>query len=117
MRTSVDLEALVSNKAAAHLRSFKRDVERLLPERVSNVVLFGSRARGNPRRDSDYDVAVFVRDLDNRKRIDHAISDAAYKHITAGIHIRPVSLPADFLENTSGGILARNIARDGIVIS
>lgn len=117
MRASVNLDSLVSGKAAKHLRSFKRDVEELLPDRISNVVLFGSRARGTSRRDSDYDVAVFVRNLENRKRIDHAITDAAYRHIIAGVHIRPVSVPDDFLENASNGLLARNIARDGVVIS
>ncbi len=29
------------------------------------MVLFGSRARGDARADSDYDVAVFLEDLDN----------------------------------------------------
>jgi predicted nucleotidyltransferase len=29
-------------------------------------VLFGSRARGDAREDSDYDVAVFLIDLENR---------------------------------------------------
>ena len=30
------------------------------------MVLFGSRARGDARADSDYDVAVFLRDLTDR---------------------------------------------------
>jgi hypothetical protein len=30
--------------------------------RLERVVLFGSRARGDARADSDYDVAVFLRD-------------------------------------------------------
>jgi predicted nucleotidyltransferase len=30
-------------------------------ERAERVVLFGSRARGDAHRDSDYDVAVFLR--------------------------------------------------------
>jgi predicted nucleotidyltransferase len=34
--------------------------------RVERVVLFGSRARGDARPDSDYDVAVFLRNMDNR---------------------------------------------------
>ncbi len=32
-------------------------------ERIERVVLFGSRARGDARPDSDYDVAVFLRDF------------------------------------------------------
>jgi predicted nucleotidyltransferase len=32
------------------------------------VVLFGSRARGDAHDDSDYDVAVFLRDLTDRWR-------------------------------------------------
>jgi predicted nucleotidyltransferase len=31
--------------------------------RIERVVLFGSRARGDARPDSDYDVAVFLNDL------------------------------------------------------
>jgi len=32
-------------------------------ERIERVVLFGSRARGEARPDSDYDVAVFLKDF------------------------------------------------------
>ena len=32
---------------------------------VSHAALFGSRARGDARPNSDYDVAVFLEDLDN----------------------------------------------------
>ncbi len=35
-------------------------------ERIERVVLFGSRARGDARDNSDYDVAVFLRDMANR---------------------------------------------------
>ena len=35
-------------------------------ERIERVVLFGSRARGDAQPDSDYDVAVFLRDLGDR---------------------------------------------------
>lgn len=34
--------------------------------RIERVVLFGSRARGDARPDSDYDVAVFLRDMKDR---------------------------------------------------
>ena len=31
-------------------------------DRLERVVLYGSRARGDERRDSDYDIAVFIKD-------------------------------------------------------
>jgi len=34
--------------------------------RLDRVVLFGSRARGDAGPDSDYDVAVFLRDMGDR---------------------------------------------------
>jgi uncharacterized protein len=35
-------------------------------EQIERVVLFGSRARGDAGPDSDYDVAVFLRDMSDR---------------------------------------------------
>ena len=35
---------------------------------LERAVLFGSRARGDAHQDSDYDVAVFLRDLTDRWR-------------------------------------------------
>ena len=32
-------------------------------ERIERIVLFGSRARGDGRPDSDYDIAVFLEDF------------------------------------------------------
>ncbi len=60
------LTRVVNDKAAAHLRAFRRDAERALPGKIVGVILFGSRARGEARRDSDYDVAVFIQGLDDR---------------------------------------------------
>ncbi len=41
---------------------FRAAVTEIYGERVERVVLFGSRARGDAKPDSDYDVAVFIRD-------------------------------------------------------
>ena len=38
----------------------------LYGDRIERAVLFGSRARGDAREDSDYDVAVFLEDLTDR---------------------------------------------------
>src|ERR1700758_1394307 len=47
------------------LRRFWAALNEIYGERIDRVVLFGSRARGDARPDSDYDVAVFLKDLDN----------------------------------------------------
>jgi predicted nucleotidyltransferase len=55
--------------AAVHdpvLKRFRAALDELYGERIERVVLFGSRARGDAREDSDYDVAVFLIDLENR---------------------------------------------------
>jgi predicted nucleotidyltransferase len=44
------------------LRRFRAALDELYGERAEKVVLFGSRARGDGRADSDYDIAVFIKD-------------------------------------------------------
>ena len=42
------------------LSKFRQALDQLYGERIERVVLFGSRARGDAKRDSDYDVALFL---------------------------------------------------------
>jgi predicted nucleotidyltransferase len=44
------------------LTRFRAALDEIYGPRVERVVLFGSRARGDAGPDSDYDVAVFLRD-------------------------------------------------------
>ncbi len=44
------------------LTRFRAAVAHTYGERLERVVLFGSRARGDFAPDSDYDIAVFIRD-------------------------------------------------------
>ena len=48
------------------LRRFRKALDTMYGHRLDRVVLFGSRARGDTRPDSDYDVAVFLRDMADR---------------------------------------------------
>lgn len=41
-------------------REYKRRAEAALPGRIVKIVLFGSRARGEARDDSDWDIAIFM---------------------------------------------------------
>ena len=50
------------------LARFRAAIADLYGERIERVVLFGSRARGDARPDSDYDVLVFLKDFDLASR-------------------------------------------------
>ncbi|HET6237624.1 MAG TPA: nucleotidyltransferase domain-containing protein [Acetobacteraceae bacterium] len=45
---------------------FRKPLDELYGDRLERVVLFGSRARGDARPGSDYDVAVFLKTLPDR---------------------------------------------------
>src|SRR5260370_24281517 len=57
------------------LRRFRAALNELYGDRIERVVLFGSRARGDAQEDSDYDIAVFLKDLDDRWREFHRLAD------------------------------------------
>lgn len=44
---------------------FRRALDEVYGEKIERVVLFGSRARGDARPGSDYDIAVFLNGLDS----------------------------------------------------
>lgn len=54
---------------------FRKALDEMYGARLDRVVLFGSRARGDARPDSDYDVAVFLRDMDDRGLELHRLAD------------------------------------------
>lgn len=56
-------ESALQDPALQHFREALTD---LYGEELDRVVLFGSRARGDAVRDSDYDVAVFLKHMPDR---------------------------------------------------
>src|SRR5207247_1562686 len=70
-RSSAALPAMTTaapEAIAAHplLRRLRSELERLYGDRLERVRLYGSRARGDARPDSDWDVAVILEDYDGR---------------------------------------------------
>jgi predicted nucleotidyltransferase len=85
----------------------------LYGSRLERVVLFGSRARGDARPDSDYDIAVFLDDLGNRwlevDRIIAVVTDII-DETGAVIHAMPYRA-GSYQDRTS---LMREIRREGV---
>ena len=77
---------------------FRKALDTIYGDRLDRVVLFGSRARGDAREDSDYDVAVFLRDMGDRwseiDRIVPVVTDILYDE-GAFIHAMPYRAGAD----------------------
>lgn len=76
MRTARDI---LPHAAASRLADYKRAVEHALSG-MEKLILFGSRARGPAREDSDHDVAIIVRNLSDRRHVRRVLSDLAYDH-------------------------------------
>ena len=94
-------------------KRFRAALDELYGERIERVVLFGSRARGEAREDSDYDVAVFLKDLTDRwQEIDNIVSVVIdiIDDTGAVIHAMPYRAGA-YQDRTS---LMREIRREGV---
>ena len=114
MKTSSDI---LPPEAASRLAEYRSQVRQALPG-VETMILFGSRARGLSREDSDYDIAVLVRDLSDARSVRRILSDLAYDHVLSGCFIRPVPLSSWYLDPPDGHPteLAEDIARDGVEV-
>jgi uncharacterized protein len=103
-------EALLSDPILAR---FRAALDELYGDSLERVVLFGSRARGDAHRESDYDVAVFLRDLTDRwHEIDRlaAIETDILAETGAFIHAMPYRA-GSYRERTP---LMHEIRREGI---
>jgi uncharacterized protein len=106
-------DALLSPRANPVLAKFRAALAEMYGPRLERVVLYGSRARGDAEADSDYDVAVFLKDLTNRiaesNRIALAVSDILSE---TGIVIHAMPFAAgNYRERT---MLMHEIQREGL---
>src|SRR6516165_5871708 len=66
------------------LKRFRATLAEIYGPRLERVVLYGSRARGDAHEESDYDVAVFVRDMPDRIAELYRLADLATDILYAG---------------------------------
>jgi predicted nucleotidyltransferase len=95
------------------LSRFRAALDDVYGERIERVVLFGSRARGDARPDSDYDVAVFLRDLNSFGKEAGTIAAIETDILCeTGALINALPLQAGSYRERSG--LMQELRRDGL---
>jgi predicted nucleotidyltransferase len=103
------------------IRAIKADVVqlyRLLKEhgvRADIFILYGSYARGNPRADSDIDVAVISRDFGKDRFKEGSKLNYLASKINPRIEAVPISL-ADYFSKENISPLLHEITTTGIVL-
>jgi uncharacterized protein len=103
----------ITPRANPVLLRFRAALTEMYGERIERVVLYGSRARGGAGVDSDYDVAVFLRDPSDRWTEADKIAVAAtdiLRETGAVIHAMPYPAGA-YRERTP---LMYEIRREGL---
>jgi predicted nucleotidyltransferase len=92
---------------------FRQALRSAYGDRLERAILYGSRARGDARADSDYDVAVFLHGMDNRDPELYRLADLTEQVIEATdkfVHAMPHRAGA-YNQRTP---LMREIRREGI---
>lgn len=95
------------------LDRLRRAVVDMYGNRLDRIILFGSRARGDNRPDSDYDVAVLLKDLPDRWReLDRlaALSVQVQDEVGALVDVKPYLVSA----YNDDSPLMWEIRRDGL---
>jgi predicted nucleotidyltransferase len=94
------------------LRRLRASLDRTYGSRIDRVVLFGSRARGDARPDSDYDVAVFLKEPESFWRESGRLADIETDILyDTGAVINALPLRAGL--DHGDDVLTRELARDG----
>src|SRR5258706_12842231 len=101
----------MENAIDSVLNRFRAALDEAYGNRIERVVLFGSRARGDAHPDSDYDVAVFLEDLEHfgqeEGRIAEIETDILYD---TGAIINAIPSKADSYQEHTG--LMRELRRE-----
>jgi predicted nucleotidyltransferase len=94
------------------VREFKRRAEQALPGRVVRVMLYGSRARGGARPDSDWDIAVFMTGKPTSDDLD-ILSDIGFDlMLEHGQYFQ--AIPIDAARTQEQSHFVQNVLKDGL---
>ncbi|RJQ54079.1 MAG: nucleotidyltransferase domain-containing protein [Actinobacteria bacterium] len=108
----------LSSEDKKALRVFSRVLRKALGNRVRQVVLYGSKARGASHPDSDIDVLVVV-DRES-SRVHDAVADAAYEAtVNSTSFVSPQTVSENYWRKSlhRRTFFSRNVEREGVEIS
>ena len=98
------------------LSDLRRGLQALYGDRLVKLILFGSRARGDARADSDYDVMVVLRGpMDPYKEIERASYVKSAVCIDHEAVITCIYVSEDELDQ-DGSLLFRNVRGEGVEV-
>jgi uncharacterized protein len=97
------------------LKRFKKEVGKVLGDRLDRVVLFGSRSRGDAAPDSDFDLLVTVQNLQetDRERVFEIAADLSLDYNTI---LAVLVVPANDFTEDRYFYLYENIQKEGQVV-
>lgn len=107
MSTNVEQEKVIER--------IKELAVRILPE-GSSLWLYGSRARGDARPDSDYDLLILLENEESMSKADSSAYDLCLMGYENGVEINPHIYPRKKWEGWTYSPFYKNVTRDKKVL-
>ena len=96
-------------------QAFARRLRERLGDRIEQVILFGSRARGEAQPDSDFDFLVLVDRF--TKALEGQVRDLAYEMLDRhGVVVSAMVVEADHFEEEKWEPLYMTVRQEGIAL-
>ena len=108
----------LSKKEKEFLRKFKVNIKRRLPGQVSDIILYGSKARGDASKNSDVDVMVILKNdtVDNIDKVYDVIARLGLKYDLYHISVKIWSKKEFNKFSNIPTLFMRSVMRDAINI-